>query len=879
MAKKYVYLFKEGNANMRELLGGKGANLAEMTNLGMPVPQGFTVTTEACTRYYTDGKVIGDDIVEQIYAALAETEKVAGKKFGDDKDPFLVSVRSGARASMPGMMDTILNLGLTDVSVVGLANLTNNPHFAYDAYRRFIAMFSDVVMEIPKNEFEAVLDEFKEKKGVKYDRDLSADDLKEVVVRFKEIYKKHMGVDFPQDPKVQLMEAVKAVFRSWDNPRAIYYRRMNDIPGDWGTAVNVQSMVFGNLGETSGTGVAFTRNPSTGEKKLYGEYLLNAQGEDVVAGIRTPEPISHLQEQMPDVYQQFVDIATKLEAHYRDMQDMEYTIERGKLYMLQTRNGKRTAAAALKIAVDLVDEGVLSEEEAVLKVEPKQLDTLLHPNFDAAAVKKAPVIAKGLPASPGAATGGIYFTADEAAEHGKNKEKVILVRRETTPEDIEGMDFSQGILTVFGGMTSHAAVVARGMGRAAVVGCGALKIDEEAKTLTVGDKVYHEGDFISLDGSTGNVYDGQIATVEASISGEFARFMGWADAARRLRVRTNADTPRDTKQAVKFGAEGIGLCRTEHMFFEADRIAAVREMILADTKEQREKALAKILPMQQGDFEAMYKALEGKPMTVRYLDPPLHEFVPHVDMKEEIDELAKNLGITSEEVIHKINALHESNPMMGHRGCRLAVTYPEIAEMQTRAVLQAAIDVTRECGYNIVPEIMIPLVGSKKELAFVKSIVDETAKKVFEEQGMTLEYHVGTMIEIPRAAVTADEIAEEEEFFSFGTNALTQMTFGFSRDDAGKFLGAYYDNKIFESDPFARLDTDGVGKLVQMAAKLGRQTRPNLKLGICGEHGGDPSSVMFCHKVGLNYVSCSPFRVPIARLAAAHAAILEKMGK
>ena len=879
MAKKYVYLFKEGNANMRELLGGKGANLAEMTNLGMPVPQGFTVTTEACTRYYTDGKVIGDDIVEQIYAALAETEKVAGKKFGDDKDPFLVSVRSGARASMPGMMDTILNLGLTDVSVVGLANLTNNPHFAYDAYRRFIAMFSDVVMEIPKNEFEAVLDEFKEKKGVKYDRDLSADDLKEVVVRFKEIYKKHMGVDFPQDPKVQLMEAVKAVFRSWDNPRAIYYRRMNDIPGDWGTAVNVQSMVFGNMGETSGTGVAFTRNPSTGEKKLYGEYLLNAQGEDVVAGIRTPEPISHLQEQMPDVYQQFVDIATKLEAHYRDMQDMEYTIERGKLYMLQTRNGKRTAAAALKIAVDLVDEGVLSEEEAVLKVEPKQLDTLLHPNFDAAAVKKAPVIAKGLPASPGAATGGIYFTADEAAEHGKNKEKVILVRRETTPEDIEGMDFSQGILTVFGGMTSHAAVVARGMGRAAVVGCGALKIDEEAKTLTVGDKVYHEGDFISLDGSTGNVYDGQIATVEASISGEFARFMGWADAARRLRVRTNADTPRDTKQAVKFGAEGIGLCRTEHMFFEADRIAAVREMILADTKEQREKALAKILPMQQGDFEAMYKALEGKPMTVRYLDPPLHEFVPHVDMKEEIDELAKNLGITSEEVIHKINALHESNPMMGHRGCRLAVTYPEIAEMQTRAVLQAAIDVTRECGYNIVPEIMIPLVGSKKELAFVKSIVDETAKKVFEEQGMTLEYHVGTMIEIPRAAVTADEIAEEAEFFSFGTNDLTQMTFGFSRDDAGKFLGAYYDNKIFESDPFARLDTDGVGKLVQMAAKLGRQTRPNLKLGICGEHGGDPNSVMFCHKVGLNYVSCSPFRVPIARLAAAHAAILEKMGK
>ena len=888
---KYVYLFKEGNANMRELLGGKGANLAEMTNLGMPVPQGFTVTTEACTRYYRDGKVIAPEIVEQIEAAMAETEKIAGKKFGDEENPFLVSVRSGARASMPGMMDTILNLGLTDKAVVGLARLTNNEHFAYDAYRRFIAMFSDVVMEIPKSEFEDVLDEFKETKGVKYDRDLTAEDLKQVVVRFKEIYKNHKGVDFPQDPKEQLMEAVKAVFRSWDNPRAIYYRRMNDIPGDWGTAVNVQSMVFGNMGETSGTGVAFTRNPSTGEKKLYGEYLLNAQGEDVVAGIRTPEPISHLQEQMPEVYQQFLDIAAKLEAHYRDMQDMEYTIERGKLYMLQTRNGKRTAAAALKIAVDLVDEGVLSEEEAVLKVEPKQLDSLLHPNFDAAALKAATVIAKGLPASPGAATGGVYFTADEAAEHGKNKEKVILVRRETTPEDIEGMDFSQGILTVFGGMTSHAAVVARGMGRAAVVGCGELKVDEEAKTLTVGDKVYHEGDFISLDGSTGNVYDGQIATVEAAISGDFARFMGWADAARTLKVRTNADTPRDTKQAVAFGAEGIGLCRTEHMFFEADRIAAVREMILSDTKEQREKALAKILPMQQGDFEAMYKALEGRPMTVRYLDPPLHEFVPHVDMTDEIEALAKNLGITAEEVIHKINALHESNPMMGHRGCRLAVTYPEIAEMQTRAVLQAAIKVKKECGYDIVPEIMIPLVGSKKELAFVKAIVDETAKKVFEEQGMTLDYHVGTMIEIPRAAVTADEIAECAEFFSFGTNDLTQMTFGFSRDDAGKFLGAYYDNKIFESDPFARLDQDGVGKLVkmaakldqkgvgklvEMAAKLGRAANPHLHMGICGEHGGDPSSVEFCHNVGLNYVSCSPFRVPIARLAAAHAAIKAK---
>ena len=873
---KYVYLFKEGNANMRELLGGKGANLAEMTNLGLPVPQGFTVTTEACTRYYTDGKKIDDEIVEQIYAALAETEKIAGKKFGDEENPFLVSVRSGARASMPGMMDTILNLGLTDVSVKGLAKKTNNPHFAYDAYRRFIAMFSDVVMEIPKSKFEAVLDEFKEKKGVKFDRDLTAEDLMAVVERFKAIYKEAMGVDFPQDPKVQLMEAVKAVFRSWDNPRAIYYRRMNDIPGDWGTAVNVQSMVFGNMGETSGTGVAFTRNPATGEKKLYGEYLLNAQGEDVVAGIRTPSPISELQNQMPDVYKQFVDIASKLEAHYRDMQDMEYTIEEGKLYMLQTRNGKRTAAAALKIAVDLVDEGVLSEKEAVLKVEPKQLDSLLHPNFDAAALKAAPVIAKGLPASPGAGAGAIYFTADEAAKHGKNKEKVILVRKETTPEDIEGMDFSQAILTVFGGMTSHAAVVARGMGRAAVVGCGDLKINEEAKTVTVNGKTYHEGDMISVDGSTGNVYDGLIPTVEASISGDFARLMGWADAVRTLKVRTNADTPRDTKQAVKFGAEGIGLCRTEHMFFEATRIAAVREMILADTKEQREKALAKILPMQQGDFEAMYKALEGRPMTVRYLDPPLHEFVPHLDMEDEIAELAKNLGRTVEEVKAKITALHESNPMMGHRGCRLAVTYPEIAEMQTRAVMQAAINVRKECGYDIVPEIMIPLVGSKKELAFVKKIVVDTIEKIFAEQGTTMEYHIGTMIEIPRAAVTADEIAEEAEFFSFGTNDLTQMTFGFSRDDAGKFLDSYYENKIFESDPFARLDQDGVGKLVKMAAKLGRETRPNIKLGICGEHGGDPSTIEFCHNVGLNYVSCSPFRVPIARLAAAHAAINAK---
>ena len=886
MSKKYLYYFSEGSqafggdkTAMRNTLGGKGSGLAEMTAAGMPVPQGFTITTEACTQYYADGRQINAEIQADIFAHVKGLEEITGKKLGDVENPLLVSVRSGARQSMPGMMDTILNLGLNDASVEGLAKKTGNPRFAYDSYRRFVQMFADVVMGVSKSLFEEEIDKMKADKGVTNDVDLDADDLKQLVVIFKKIYEDNEHKPFPQDPNEQLIEAVKAVFRSWDNPRANVYRKMNEIPYEWGTAVNVQQMAFGNSGDRSGTGVAFTRDPATGEKKLMGEYLINAQGEDVVAGVRTPSPISHLQEQMPEVYDEFVAIANRLEHYFKDMQDMEFTIEDGKLYMLQTRNGKRTAQAALQIACDLVDEGMISEREAVLRVEPKQLDTLLHPNFDAAAVKKAPVIAKGLPASPGAATGGIYFTADEAAEHGKNKEKVILVRRETTPEDIEGMDFSQGILTVFGGMTSHAAVVARGMGRAAVVGCGALKIDEEAKTLTVGDKVYHEGDFISLDGSTGNVYDGQIATVEASISGEFARFMGWADAARRLRVRTNADTPRDTKQAVKFGAEGIGLCRTEHMFFEADRIAAVREMILADTKEQREKALAKILPMQQGDFEAMYKALEGKPMTVRYLDPPLHEFVPHVDMKEEIDELAKNLGITSEEVIHKINALHESNPMMGHRGCRLAVTYPEIAEMQTRAVLQAAINVTRECGYNIVPEIMIPLVGSKKELAFVKSIVDETAKKVFEEQGMTLEYHVGTMIEIPRAAVTADEIAEEAEFFSFGTNDLTQMTFGFSRDDAGKFLGAYYDNKIFESDPFARLDTDGVGKLVQMAAKLGRQTRPNLKLGICGEHGGDPSSVMFCHKVGLNYVSCSPFRVPIARLAAAHAAILEKMGK
>ena len=876
---KYVYLFKEGNASMRNLLGGKGANLAEMTKIGLPVPQGFTVTTEACTRYYEDGKVIGEDIVEQIYAALAETEKVCGKKFGDLENPFLVSVRSGARASMPGMMDTILNLGLNDVAVKGLANLTQNERFAYDSYRRFIQMFSDVVMEIPKSFFERVLDEIKESKGVKYDTDLNAEDMKEIVVRFKEIYKEKMGVEFPQDPKVQLMEAIKAVFRSWDNPRAIYYRRMNDIPSDWGTAVNVQSMVFGNMGNTSGTGVAFTRDPSTGEKKLYGEYLINAQGEDVVAGIRTPQKIETLQQVMPEVYEQFVNIAQTLENHYRDMQDMEYTIERGKLYMLQTRNGKRTAAAALKIAVDLVNEGMITTDEAILKVEPKQLDSLLHPQFDAVALKKAKEIAMGLAASPGAACGMVYFTAEEATAAAKTGKKVVLVRLETSPEDIEGMAHAQGILTARGGMTSHAAVVARGMGTCCVAGCGALRVDEEAKTATVGDVVFHEGDWMSIDGSTGKVYAEAIPTVDASVSGDFATLMGWADAARKLGVRTNADNPHDAAVAVKYGAEGIGLCRTEHMFFEASRIADMRQMILSETEEQRREALAKLLPYQKADFKGMYKALEGRPMTVRYLDPPLHEFLPAKNMTEEIEALAKELGTTTDKIIAKIDELHEFNPMMGFRGCRLAVRYPEIAEMQTRAVIEAAIEVKQEDGYDIHPEIMIPLVGEVKELAYVKKIVLDTAKKVMEEKGVELEVKVGTMIEIPRAAVTADEIAKEAQFFSFGTNDLTQMTFGFSRDDAGKFLGAYYDKKIYESDPFARLDQNGVGKLVQMAVKLGKQTRPDIKLGICGEHGGDPSSVMFCHKVGLNYVSCSPFRVPIARLAAAHAAILEKQGQ
>ena len=875
MSHKYVYLFKEGNGSMRELLGGKGANLAEMTNLGMPVPYGFTVSTEACTRYYDDGKKIGADIEEQIYAGLAELEKQAGKKFGDFDNPLLVSVRSGARASMPGMMDTILNLGLNDTVVEGLAKKTDNPRFAYDSYRRFVQMFSDVVMELSKKDFEKIIDEMKEEKGISLDTEFDADDMKKMAARFKAYYKEQKGEDFPSDPKVQLMEAVKAVFRSWDNPRANYYRRMNDIPYSWGTAVNVQMMVFGNTGPNSGTGVAFTRNAATGEKKLFGEYLINAQGEDVVAGIRTPSPIATLEQDMPAVYKQFVEVANRLENHYKDMQDMEFTSEDGKLFMLQTRNGKRTAAAALKIAVDLVDEGMINEEEAVLRVEPKQLDSLLHPQFDTAALKKASPIGKGLPASPGAACGRVVFTAGDAKEWADRGEKVILVRLETSPEDIEGMDVSQGILTVRGGMTSHAAVVARGMGTCCVSGCGEIKIDEDAGLFTLGGKTIKEGDYISLDGSTGNIYGEAIATVEASISGDFGRYMGWADKARRLNVRTNADNPRDAAQAVKFGAEGIGLCRTEHMFFEADRIQSMREMIVAKDVESRKKALAKLLPYQQGDFEAMYEVLEGRPMTVRYLDPPLHEFLP--TKEEDIASIAGELSITVADLKGVIASLHEFNPMMGHRGCRLAVTYPEIAEMQTTAVINAAINVNRKHpGWNIVPEIMIPLVGEVKELKFVKDIVTSTADRLIAEAGVKMEYHVGTMIEIPRAAVTADQIATEAEFFSFGTNDLTQMTFGFSRDDAGKFLDAYYDAKIYESDPFARLDQTGVGALVEMAAEKGRATRPDIKLGICGEHGGDPSSVEFCHNIGLNYVSCSPFRVPIARLAAAQAAIKEK---
>ncbi len=875
MSTKYVYLFKEGDASMRNLLGGKGANLAEMTKLGFPVPQGFTVSTEACTRYYEDGETISKEIEDQIFAALEETEKIAGKKFGDPTNPFLVSVRSGARASMPGMMDTILNLGLNDEVVTAVAKLTDNERFAYDSYRRFIQMFSDVVMEIEKRKFEELLDAMKEKKGVKLDTELDAADLKELVAQFKALYKAEKGEDFPSDPKTQMFEAIKAVFRSWNNPRAIVYRRMNDIPSSWGTAVNVQAMVFGNMGNDCGTGVAFTRNPSTGENKLYGEYLMNAQGEDVVAGIRTPQPISTLEEVMPDVYKQFVDISGKLELHYKDMQDMEFTIEKGKLYMLQTRNGKRTAQSAIKIAVDLVKEGLVTKEEAILKVDPKQLDALLHPQFDAAALKAGKVIAKGLPASPGAATGKVYFTAAEAVQAADRGEEVVLVRLETSPEDIEGMNAAQGILTGRGGMTSHAAVVARGMGTCCVAGCGDIKIDEEAKTFTLDGKTYREGDYISLDGSTGNVYEGKIDTMEAQTTGDFGTFMGWVDELRTLKVRTNADTPKDAATAVHFGAEGIGLCRTEHMFFDEDRIPAVREMIVASNVEQRKKALNKLLPMQRGDFEELFRALKGYPVTIRLLDPPLHEFLPHTD--DEIKALAKEMGLTFEELKATVEDLHEFNPMLGHRGCRLAVTYPEIAAMQARAIVEAAINVNKE-GMNIIPEIMIPLVGAKTELKYVKSVIVEEVEKVLAENNIKLEYKIGTMIEIPRAAVTADEIAEEAEFFSFGTNDLTQMTFGFSRDDAGKFLGDYYDKKIFESDPFARLDQDGVGKLVKIAVELGRKTRPNIKLGICGEHGGDPSTVEFCYKVGLDYVSCSPYRVPIARLAAAQAYVNSKNG-
>ena len=869
---KYVYLFSEGNGSMRELLGGKGANLAEMTNLGMPVPQGFTVTTEACTQYYNDGRQINADIQAQIYEYLGKMEAICGKKFADPENPLLVSVRSGARASMPGMMDTILNLGLNDTVVEGLAKFTNNPRFAYDSYRRFIQMFSDVVMELSKKRFEEIIDDVKAKKGVKQDVELDTEDMKNLVVLFKEFYKKEKGEDFPQDPKVQLMEAVKAVFRSWDNPRANVYRRMNEIPYDWGTAVNVQSMVFGNSGDNSGTGVAFTRNPATGEKALFGEYLINAQGEDVVAGVRTPSPISKLHEEMPAVYEQFAAIADRLEKHYKDMQDMEFTIENGKLYMLQTRNGKRTAAAALKVAVDLVDEGMIDEKEAVCRVDPKQLDALLHPTFDAEALKKAQVVGKGLAASPGAACGRVVFTAEEAKEWHERGEKVILVRLETSPEDIEGMQVSQGILTVRGGMTSHAAVVARGMGTCCVSGCGAIKMDEANKQFELSGKVYHEGDWLSLDGSTGNIYGEAIPTVDASIGGEFGRIMAWADKYRQMKVRTNADNPRDAKQAMKFGAEGIGLCRTEHMFFEADRIPAIRQMICSDTVEQREAALAKLEPMQQGDFEAMYEAMEGNPITIRFLDPPLHEFVPTEEA--DIAQLAQDMGKSVEDIKAIIASLHEFNPMMGHRGCRLAVTYPEIAVMQTKAVIKAALNVqAKHPEWNMVPEIMIPLVGEVKELKYVKSVVVATADEIIKAAGSNMTYKVGTMIEIPRAALTADEIAKEAEFFSFGTNDLTQMTFGFSRDDAGKFLSYYYDKKIYESDPFAHLDQNGVGKLVAMAAKLGKETRPDIHLGICGEHGGDPTSVEFCHKVGLNYVSCSPYRVPIARLAAAQAAI------
>ena len=884
MSKKFLYLFKEGHdafggdqTTMKNILGGKGAGLAEMTHAGMPVPQGFTITTEACTQYYADNREINDEIKADIFKYMGILEEQTGKKFGDIENPLLVSVRSGARQSMPGMMDTILNLGLNDQAVEGLAKKTSNPRFAYDCYRRFIQMYSDVVMELGKSFFEERIDAMKERKGVKQDIELDAEDLKELVKEFKAIYLEKQGEEFPQDPKEQLIGAVKAVFRSWDNPRANVYRKMNEIPYEWGTAVNVQQMAFGNSGMRSGTGVAFTRNPATGEKKLMGEYLINAQGEDVVAGIRTPSPISKLHEEMPEVYDQFVEIATRLENYYKDMQDMEFTIEDGKLFMLQTRNGKRTAQAALQIACDLVDEGVIDQRTAVLRVEPKQLDTLLHPQFDAAALKAAEAIGKGLAASPGSACGRVVFSAEDAEEKVKDEawKKVVLVRLETSPEDIEGMAAAQGILTVRGGMTSHAAVVARGMGTCCVSGCGEITMHEEEKYFTLAGKDYHEGDWISIDGSTGNIYGCAVKTVEATISGNFDRFMKWADSFRVLRVRTNADNPRDTAQAVKFGAEGIGLCRTEHMFFEATRIKAMREMIVAKTVEARKEALAKILPYQQGDFEAMYRELKGRPMTIRFLDPPLHEFLP--TKEEDIAEIAEELHVSVAELKDVIASLHEFNPMMGHRGCRLAVTYPEIAEMQTTAVINAAIKINKEFSwYRIEPEIMIPLVGEVKELKFVKDVVTATADRLIEEAGVEMKYTVGTMIEIPRAALTADEIATEAEFFSFGTNDLTQMTFGFSRDDAGKFLDSYYDHKIYESDPFAHLDQKGVGKLVKMAAEMGRATRPHIKLGICGEHGGDPASVEFCHNVGLNYVSCSPFRVPIARLAAAQAAIREQ---
>ena len=878
MSHKYVYLFSEGNASMRELLGGKGANLAEMTNIGLPVPQGFTISTEACTKYYEDGRRINDEIMAEIMENIAKMEEINGKKFGDLKNPMLVSVRSGARASMPGMMDTILNLGLNDEVVNAMIQGNPDPkfeRFVYDSYRRFIQMFSDVVMEVGKKYFEQLIDQMKEKKGVKLDVELTAADLKELAEQFKAEYKKQIGEDFPSDPKTQLYEAIKAVFRSWDNPRANVYRRDNDIPYSWGTAVNVMPMVFGNLNENSGTGVAFTRDPATGEKKLMGEFLTNAQGEDVVAGVRTPMPIAQMEEKFPEAFHQFVQVCSTLENHYHDMQDMEFTVENGKLFMLQTRNGKRTAQAALKIACDLVDEGMIDEKQAVLMIDPRNLDTLLHPQFDAEALAKANPIGKGLGASPGAACGKIVFNADDAIEWKKRGEKVVLVRLETSPEDITGMKAAQGILTVRGGMTSHAAVVARGMGTCCVSGCGEIAMDEENKKFTLGGKTFHEGDPISIDGSTGKIYDGIIPTVDATISGYFGRIMGWADKYRRLRVRTNADTPRDAKKARELGAEGIGLCRTEHMFFEADRIAAFREMICSDTVEERKAALAKILPYQQGDFEQLYEALEGMPVTIRFLDPPLHEFVPNTE--SEIALLAKTQGKTVEQIKNIIASLHEFNPMMGHRGCRLAVTFPEIAEMQTRAVIRAAINVQkRHADWTVKPEIMIPLVGEVKELKYVKDVVVATADEELKAAGVEMPYKVGTMIEIPRAALTADEIAREAEFFSFGTNDLTQMTFGFSRDDAGKFLGAYYDKKIYENDPFARLDQVGVGKLVKMAATLGRQTRPDLHLGICGEHGGDPSSVEFCHKVGLDYVSCSPFRVPIARLAAAQAAIKDQ---